>query len=101
MRSSIFGNTHKGLMALGFAVSLLALPAVSHAQGIVRGAQEGAQAGDRAAGPVGGAVGTVVGGVGGGVVGGVKGVLGVPQRTAVRPYRHSRRYRHHRRVRHD
>ena len=86
-----------GLIALGFA-ALMALPLAGQAQGVVRGAQEGAQTGNRAAGPVGGAVGTVVGGVGGGVVGGVKGVLGVPQNTAVhRSPRRQRNYRHHRR----
>ena len=63
------------VMAAGIA-TILSLPLVARAQGIVRGAEEGAAAGDRAAGPVGGAVGGAVGGV----VGGVEGVLGIPQR---------------------
>lgn len=49
------------------------MPAVVHAQGIVRGAEQGAAVGNQAAGPVGGAV--------GGAVGGVKGMLGIPQNT--------------------
>jgi len=78
-------------LACLFAATLLALPAAAYAQGVPRGAQTGARIGNETAGPVGGAVGGVVGGVTGGVVGGVKGVLGVPQRTAVR----ARHQRHH------
>jgi hypothetical protein len=57
--------------------TVLSLPVVAQAQGIVRGAQEGVAEGNRAAGPVGGAVGGAVGGI----VGGVEGVLGIPQRS--------------------
>lgn len=64
-------------------LAFAALPFAAEAQGIARGAAQGADVGNRAAGPVGGVVGGAVGGVTGGVVGGVKGVLGVPQNTAV------------------
>jgi len=60
--------------------TVLSLPLLAQAQGVVRGAEEGAAAGNRAAGPVGGAVGAGLGGVVGGVEGGLEGVLGVPQR---------------------
>jgi hypothetical protein len=63
------------------ALSVLAMPSMVSAQGVVGGAQQGAsqgaREGNKAAGPVGGAVGTVVGGTVGGVTGGVKGALGV------------------------
>ena len=59
-------------------LALLAIPAVSHAQGIVRGAQEGSYEGGRVAGPVGAAVGGAVGAGVGGAVGAVDGVLGIP-----------------------
>jgi len=49
------------LAASALAISLLGIPTVGHAQGIVRGAQEGAYEGGRAAGPVGAAVGGAVG----------------------------------------
>ncbi|WP_293864574.1 hypothetical protein [uncultured Alsobacter sp.] len=68
--------------ALSAAAFLLAMPAPSMAQGVVRGAQEGAAVGNKAAGPVGGVVGGAVGGIFGGVAGGVKGVLGIPQNTS-------------------
>lgn len=66
------------LAASALAVALLAIPSVSHAQGIVRGAQEGAYEGGRAAGPVGAAVGGAVGAGVGGAVGAVDGILGIP-----------------------
>jgi hypothetical protein len=74
------GSTAKlYLMGAALALTLLAVPQVANAQGIVRGAQQGAYEGDRVAGPIGGVVGEVVGaGVGGGV-GAVDGVLGVPR----------------------
>lgn len=86
-------------IALLFTAALLALPVAASAQGIPRGAATGARVGNEAAGPVGGVAGGVVGGVAGGVAGGVKGVLGVPQRTAVGPghrRHHMKRNRHHR-----
>ena len=70
--------------AAALLLALLALPHVSHAQGIVRGAQEGSYEGNRIAGPVGGAVGGVVGAGVGGAVGAVEGALGIPHRH----YRH-------------
>jgi hypothetical protein len=73
------------------AFAILALPLAANAQGVPRGAAEGADIGSKAAGPVGGVAGAVVGGVTGGVVGGVKGIVGVPQQTAV-PRRHYRHY---------
>jgi hypothetical protein len=66
------------LAASALAVALLAIPAVGHAQGIVRGAQQGEYEGGRVAGPVGAAVGGVVGAGVGGAVGAVDGILGVP-----------------------
>ncbi|WP_253706051.1 hypothetical protein [Bradyrhizobium sp. WD16] len=79
------------VMAAFAALTLLALPHLAQAQGIVGGAEEGVRRGNRAAGPVGGVVGGAVGGAVGGVVGGVKGVLGVPDRR----YHHRRRYHRH------
>ena len=70
--------------AAALLLALPALPHVSHAQGIVRGAQEGSYEGNRIAGPVGGAVGGVVGAGVGGAVGAVEGALGIPHRH----YRH-------------
>ncbi|AMJ60628.1 hypothetical protein [Bosea sp. PAMC 26642] len=78
------------------ALALLAIPMTADAQGVPRGAATGARVGNDAAGPVGGAVGGVVGGVAGGVAGGVKGVLGVPQRTAVTTKKHRRHYNRNR-----
>jgi hypothetical protein len=60
------------------ALALLAIPHISHAQGIVRGAQEGSYEGNRVAGPVGGVVGGAVGAGVGGAVGAVEGVFGLP-----------------------
>jgi hypothetical protein len=83
--------------AAAFALALLAMPHLGHAQGIVRGAQEGAYQGNRAAGPVGGVVGGAVGAGVGGVVGGVRGVLGIPDRGYRRGYRCRGYYDRHRR----
>jgi len=44
------------LAGAAFALALLAIPQIGHAQGIVRGAQDGAYEGNRIAGPVGGVV---------------------------------------------
>jgi hypothetical protein len=63
-----------------FALALLAIPQIGHAQGIVRGAQEGAYEGNRVAGPVGGVVGSAVGAGVGGAMGAVKGVFGISDR---------------------
>ena len=63
------------------ALAFLAIPAVSHAQGVFNGmaggADEGSYRGNRAAGPVGGVVGGAVGAGVGGAVGAVNGMLGV------------------------
>ena len=70
------------LAALAFALALVAIPHLTHAQGVVRGAQEGAYEGSydggRVAGPVGSAVGGAVGAGVGGAVGAVDGILGIP-----------------------
>ena len=70
------------LAALAFALALVAIPHLAHAQGVVRGAQEGAYEGSydggRVAGPVGSAVGGAVGAGVGGAVGAVDGILGIP-----------------------
>ncbi|HEY0233679.1 MAG TPA: hypothetical protein VGC86_01290 [Afipia sp.] len=68
--------------------AILAVPHVSHAQGVFRGIDEGARRGNRDAGPVG----AVVGGAVGGAVGGVNGVLGVSPRG----YHHRHYRRNHR-----
>jgi hypothetical protein len=60
----------------------MALPAVTHAQGVPGGIEHGSREGERAAGPVG----AVVGGVIGGVVGGVTGILGVDTRPRFHEY---------------
>jgi hypothetical protein len=61
-------------IALGaIIVTLLGVPAIADAQGLVKGVQQGAKEGNKAAGPVGG----VLGGAIGGVVGVFTGVLGV------------------------
>ena len=82
------------LAAAALALSLLAIPHLGHAQGIVRGAQEGAHEGNRVAGPVGGAVGGVVGAGVGGAMGAVKGVFGIPDRGYHRGHRCRGYYRH-------
>ena len=66
------------LALLALAIALFAIPAVSHAQGIVRGAQEGSYEGGRVAGPVGATVGGAIGAGVGGAVGAVDGILGIP-----------------------
>jgi hypothetical protein len=70
------------LIAIATLAAAVALPAVSHAQGVPGGIERGSREGERAAGPVG----AVVGGVIGGVVGGVTGVLGVDERPRFRSY---------------
>jgi hypothetical protein len=66
-------------------LALLAIPHLTHAQGIIGGAREGSREGGRAAGPVGAVVGGAVGAGVGGAMGAVDGVLGIPNRG----------YRHH------
>jgi hypothetical protein len=70
------------LAALAFALALVAIPHLAHAQGVVggmeRGAAQGSYDGGRVAGPVGSAVGGAVGAGVGGAVGAVDGILGVP-----------------------
>ena len=70
------------LAALVFALALVALPHLVHAQGVVggmeRGAAQGSYDGGRVAGPVGSAVGGAVGAGVGGAVGAVDGILGIP-----------------------
>ncbi len=77
-----------GLLAL--ALALLAVPAASHAQGLVGGMQQGAAQGSydggRAAGPVGAAVGGAVGAGVGGAFGVVDGALGIPYRRHCHGY---------------
>ena len=68
------------LAGAALAITMLAIPHIGHAQGIVRGAQEGAYEGNRVAGPVGGVVGGAVGAGVGGAMGAVDGVLGIPYR---------------------
>jgi hypothetical protein len=68
-----------GIVAVSAA---MALPAITHAQGVPGGIEHGSREGERAAGPVG----AVVGGVIGGVVGGVTGVLGVDTRPRFHEY---------------
>jgi hypothetical protein len=62
------------------ALSLLAIPHLGHAQGIVRGAEEGSREGNRVAGPVGRVVGGAVGAGVGGAMGAVRGVFGIGDR---------------------
>lgn len=57
-------------------------PLVSHAQGVMGGAQNGAEQGNKQAGPVG----AVVGGAVGAVTGGVNGLLGIDQRPRFHEY---------------
>jgi Protein of unknown function (DUF1236) len=70
------------LIGITAVATALALPVVTHAQGVPGGIERGSREGERAAGPVG----AVVGGVIGGVVGGVTGVLGVDERPRFRSY---------------
>jgi hypothetical protein len=84
-----------GIAAVAAAV---ALPVVTHAQGVPGGVERGSREGERAASPVG----AVVGGVIGGVVGGVTGVLGVDERPRFRNYvveQHRPSYQYHEDVR--
>jgi hypothetical protein len=74
------------LAGAALALTLLAIPQIGYAQGIVRGAQQGAYEGDRVAGPVGGVVGGAVGAGVGGAVGAVDGVLGIPDRHRCRGF---------------
>ena len=79
------GSTAKLCLArAALALTLLVIPQIGYAQGIIRGAQEGAYEGNRAAGPVGGVVGGAVGAGVGGAVGAVDGVLGIPDRRHYR-----------------
>src|SRR5580693_4551138 len=70
------------LAAPAFALALLAVPHLAHAQGVAggmeRGAAQGSYDGGRVAGPVGSAVGGAVGAGVGGAIGAVDGVLGIP-----------------------
>jgi hypothetical protein len=84
--SSVGSTAQLYLMGAALALTLLAVPQVANAQGIVRGAQQGAYEGDRVAGPIGGVVGEVVGAGVGGAVGAVDGVLGIPDRRRCRGY---------------
>ena len=68
-------------------LAMLALPAIAHAQGTVRGAQEGAAAGGQAAGPLG----AIVGGAIGAATGTVGGILGVDDRPRFRDYAYRER----------
>jgi hypothetical protein len=78
-RSRLVHIRMRSRVALGvLVVALGGLPAVAHAQGLVKGMEKGAQEGNRAAGPVGG----VLGGAIGGVVGVFTGVLGVGNESA-------------------
>jgi len=81
------GSTAKLCLAgAALALTLLAIPQIGYAQGIVRGAQQGAYEGGRVAGPVGSVVGEVVGAGVGGAVGAVDGVLGIPYRRGCRGF---------------
>ncbi len=84
------------LAPIAAALALLAIPGISHAQGVFNGmaggAAEGSYRGNRAAGPVGGVVGGAVGAGVGGAVGAVNGVLGV--RPAYYGYHRRGYYRH-------
>lgn len=70
------------LTATAFALMLLAVPQLAHAQGVVggmrQGAAQGSYDGGHIAGPVGAAVGGAVGAGVGGAVGAVDGILGIP-----------------------
>jgi hypothetical protein len=102
MKSAVLtmnGSQQRRLLWTFAFLAMLALPFAAHAQGIVGGAREGAYRGERAAGPIGGVVGGAIGAGVGGAVGGVKGVLGIPDRRAHRPYHHRHRHDRHRRHR--
>lgn len=99
--SALLTITQRRFALIAAALAFLAIPAVSHAQGVFNGmaggAAEGSYRGSRAAGPVGGVVGGAVGAGVGGAVGAVNGVLGVSpgyHRYHRRGYyRHGRYYR--------
>jgi hypothetical protein len=75
------GSTAKLYLAgAAVALTLLAIPDIGYAHGIVRGAREGGYEGNRVAGPIGGVVGEAVGAGVGGAVGAVDGALGIPGR---------------------
>lgn len=92
----IFTAAQRRFAFVAAALAILAVPAMAHAQGVIRGmeggANEGVRKGNRAAGPVGGVVGGAVGAGVGGIVGGVNGVLGIDNRRY--RHRHYRRHRH-------
>jgi hypothetical protein len=84
-KASSIGSTAKRYASrAALTLTLLAVPHIGHAQGIVRGAQEGGYEGDRVAGLIGGVVGVAVGAGVGGAVGAVDGVLGIPDRYSYR-----------------
>ncbi len=62
--------------------ALLAAPVLSHAQGLIGGAERGANEGGSAAGPVG----AIVGGAVGAATGTVGGILGLSDRPRFRTY---------------
>ena len=70
------------LIGIATVAAAMALPVVTHAQGVPGGVERGSREGERAAGPLG----AVVGGVIGGVVGGGSGGLGVDERPRFRSY---------------
>src|SRR5260370_440061 len=61
------------LIGIAAVAAAVALPVVTHAQGVPGGIERGSREGERAAGPVGAVVGGVIGGVVGGVTGGFGG----------------------------
>ena len=79
-------------VCVGAVLAMLAVPAVSQAQGVPGGAAHGFREGARIAGPVGAVVGTAVGGV----IGGIEGVLGINPQPVVYPGRDTVRPRHYR-----
>jgi hypothetical protein len=79
-------------VCVGAVFALLAVPAVSQAQGVPGGAAHGFYEGARIAGPVGAVVGTAVGGV----IGGIEGVLGINYQPVAYPYDEAVRPRHYR-----
>ncbi len=94
----MFAAAQRRLMFAAATLAVLAIPSISHAQGVFNGmaggAAEGSYRGNRAAGPVGGVVGGALGAGVGGAVGAVNGVLGVGPRYHRRGYyRHGRYYR--------
>jgi hypothetical protein len=86
LSAKVTEDAMKAALIIAGILTVLAMPIVADAQGIIggaeQGAKQGAKAGSKAAGPVGGAVGTAVGGTVGGVTGGVKGAIGAPAKPA-------------------